>query len=45
LARIRPIVRIRRSQRREVCNEICVVISMDIPLASTTLHVWSAIPR
>ena len=32
LERIRVIVMIRRDQRSEVCNEIRVVINMDIPL-------------
>jgi hypothetical protein len=34
LERIRVIVRARRSQRSEVCNEIRVVMDMDLPFKS-----------
>ena len=37
LERIKIIVMIRRDQRNEVCNEIRVVITMDIPLMPATL--------
>ncbi len=37
LARIRIIVMARRNQRSEVCNEIWVVMDMDIPSSRTTL--------
>jgi hypothetical protein len=37
LARIRIIVMVRRNQRSEVCNEIRVVINMDIPFMPATL--------
>jgi hypothetical protein len=37
LARTRTIVMVRRNQRSEVCNEIRVVINMDIPLILATL--------
>jgi hypothetical protein len=37
LERIRIIVMIRRNQRSEVCNEIRVVMDMDIPLVPATL--------
>ena len=33
LERIRVIARARRSQRSEVCNEIRVVMDMDLPLS------------
>ena len=37
LVRIRIIVMVRRNQRSEVCNEIGVVINMDIPLILASL--------
>ena len=41
LARIRTMVKIRRSQRREVCNEIWAVMDIGVPLMPATFDLFA----